>query len=129
MSKYFPILALLALVPLASHADDSIIFAADESDLRAFDQMLQSQGERPQAPTPFGQEVKAEAQLLREQAPKGNAMGTWVRDQRRKGNGNVIGGNSSSAPGNSGEARGAAADKANANKGGENKGLGKGHKK
>lgn len=120
-------LALLALQAMPARADDAVVFAADEADLQAFDQLLseQEKGSRPAA-APFGQAVKEQAELLRAERPAGNAMGSWVRDQRRKG-GAAAG--ESASPGRSGEARSAVHGNSDSAKGSPGKSVGKGNKK
>lgn len=86
-----PILSLFLLLalPLAAHADDTVIFAADETDLKAFDQLLESQRAGNGQEASFGQAVREEARKLQEQGKQGNAMGNWVREQKKNGSDSV----------------------------------------
>lgn len=124
--------ALFASQCLPARADDTVVFAADEADLHAFDKMLAEQESEkskkplPNGKAPFGQAVKEQAELLRAERPAGNAMGAWVREQRRKGGAQA---GESAAPGKSAEARGAVhGNSSDSAKGGQNKGVGKGKK-
>lgn len=110
-SKLIPL--ILFLTSTAALAEDAVIFTADEADVKAFDKLLSEQegAQKPAQQTPFGQAVKKEAELLREQRPSGSKMGAWVKAQRsRKGQSVVDGDSVSGSPGKSGEAHGVAAD-------------------
>ncbi len=118
----------LLLAPAFAFAEDTVIFAADETDLQAFDRMLSEQEQKKdRTSNSFGQAVKEQAELLQAERPSGPSMGSWVREQRRNKQG-LSGENAS--PGKSGEARSAVNEKSNASNAGNNgKALGKGKKK